>query len=215
MWKDWRAPCQSGLGIQWLDMLGVTLDAHPKGKQHCRTETGEQILRRSDVDDSSNSKTQCPCWSQWRWPHRPHRQNRQPTCLASSSQKFSQFIRPSSSLSYTSKTDCVLKIFIGHHSKQWTGKNWMQCRFFWSSWCLWQSFFRQVMHMHSQVWAQLLEIKLGWIIWFDLRNQWAIQRMNQVANLFANQPNDWDRMHCFLLTFHQKVGYATIKYQSE
>jgi hypothetical protein len=38
--------------------------------------------------------------------------------------------------------------------------------------------------------------------------------MNQVANRFANQPNDWDRMHCFLSTFHQKVGYATIKIQS-
>ena len=44
------------------------------------------------------------------------------------------------------------------------------------------------MHKHSQVWAQLLEIKLGWIIWFDLKNQWAIQRMNQVASRFANQP---------------------------
>jgi len=30
-----------------------------------------------------------------------------------------------------------------------------------------------------------------------------------------NQPNNWDRMHCFLSTFHQKVGYATIKIQSE
>ena len=38
---------------------------------------------------------------------------------------------------------------------------------------------------------------------------------NQAANQFANQPNDWDMMHCFLLTFHQKVGYATIKNQSE
>ena len=28
--------------------------------------------------------------------------------------------------------------------------------------------------------------------------------MNQVANRFANQPNDWERMHCFLATFHQK-----------
>ncbi len=86
----------------------------------------------------------------------------------------------------------------------------MQCQFLWSSWCLWQSFFQQVMHMHSQVWAQLLEIKLGWIIWFDLRNRRAIQRMNQVASRFANQPmikwlmikqqfQDWNGMLSFLI----------------
>jgi len=48
-------------------------------------------------------------------------------------------------------------------------------------------FLSAVMHMHSQVWAQLLEIKFGSIIWFDFSNQWAIQRMNQVANRHANQ----------------------------
>ena len=49
-----------------------------------------------------------------------------------------------------------------------------------------------------------MEIKFRWIIWLDYINQWVIQRMNQVVNWFANQPNDWDRMHCFLATFHKK-----------
>ena len=107
-------------------------------------------------------------------------------------------------------------------------KDWMQCRLFWSSWCLWQSFFREVMHMHSQVWAQLLEIKLGRTIWFDLRNQWAIQRMNQVASRFANQPmikwlmikqqfQDWNGMLSFLISFRQNkesIAYRKSRMQS-
>ena len=64
-------------------------------------------------------------------------------------------------------------------------------------------FFQQVIQMHSHVSARL-EIKFGSIIWLGFNNQWAIQWMNQVANRFTNQPNDWDRMHCFLATFHQK-----------
>ena len=104
----------------------------------------------------------------------------------------------------------------------------MQCRLFQSSWFCWQCFFRQVMHMHSQVWVQLLEIKLGWIIWFDLRNQWAIQRMNQVASRFANQPmikwlmikqqfQDWNGMLSFLISFRQNeesIVYRKSRMQS-
>ena len=60
------------------------------------------------------------------------------------------------------------------------------------------------MLMHSQVWAQLLEIKFRSIIWFDFSNQWEIQRMKQVANRFANQPNVWNWMQSFQPNFHQR-----------
>ncbi len=64
--------------------------------------------------------------------------------LVSSSQTFSQFIRPMSLLSYTSKlnTDCIWK------KKYWSienKKNRMQWQLFPSSWCYWHSFFWQVM----------------------------------------------------------------------
>ncbi len=62
--------------------------------------------------------------------------------------------------------------------KQWSAKEWMQWQLFPSSWCYWQSSFRQVWEMHF--W-----IMLGWIIWFDLWNQWA----NQWTNQLSNQPN--------------------------
>ncbi len=47
-----------------------------------------------------------------------------------------------------------------------------------SSWCYWRSSFRQVWEMHF--W-----IMLGWIIWFNLWNQWE----NQLTNQLSNQPN--------------------------
>ena len=78
----------------------------------------------------------------------------------------------------------------------------MQCQLFQSSWCYWHSFFWQAMQMHSQVSARMLEIKFRSIIWLNYSNQWAIQRMNQVANRFANQPNEWIWMLCFQTTFH-------------
>ena len=81
----------------------------------------------------------------------------------------------------------------------------MQCQLFQSSWCYWHSFFRQAMQMHSQVSAGLLEIKLGSIIWLDYSNQSAIQRMNQVANRFASQSNEWVWMLCFQTTFHKST----------
>ncbi len=45
----------------------------------------------------------------------------------------------------------------------------LQWQFFQSSWYFWQSFFWQVMQMHFQVWARLLDIKFNWIIWFGLK----------------------------------------------
>jgi len=96
------------------------------------------------------------------------------------------------------------KIFVGHHSKWWKEKDWMQCRLFWSSCCYWQAFIQEVMHMHSQVWAQLLEIKFVSIIWFDFSNQWAIQRMNQVVNQFANQSTIERRVSQSYLTLRSK-----------
>jgi hypothetical protein len=62
------------------------------------------------------------------------------------------------------------------------GKDWMQWRFLQSSWCWVQSFFWQVMQMHLQAWALLLEIKFRKIIGFNLWNQWANQQTNQMVN---------------------------------
>ncbi len=45
--------------------------------------------------------------------------------------------------------------------------------------------------MHSHVWALLPEIKFRKSIGLYLKNQWTIQRMNQVENQLANQPNEW------------------------
>ena len=102
--------------------------------------------------------------------------------------------------------------------QQWEGKDWMQCRLFQSSYCYWQSFSRQLIQMHSQTLALLLEILFKWIIWFDLMNQWAIQRINQVSNWGANQPmieqqiKDWNVMLSFLISFGQNEESIVRKY---
>ncbi len=57
-----------------------------------------------------------------------------------------------------------------------------ECNYGSGSWCYWHSFFQQVMQMHSQVWALLLDIKFGKIIWFNSKNQWANWLTNQVTN---------------------------------
>ncbi len=50
------------------------------------------------------------------------------------------------------------------------------------------------MQMHLLAWAVLLEIKFGWIVWFNLRNQWANQWMNQICEQTNDQMNDPN--HC-------------------
>ena len=80
----------------------------------------------------------------------------------------------------------MFKFFI---EQQWKGKDWMQLRLLQSFWCRLQSFFWQVMQMHSQAWAQSLGIKFEWIFWLNLRNQWT----NQLTKQLTDQP-----MNCWL-----------------
>ncbi len=87
--------------------------------------------------------------------------------------------------------------------QQWKAKDWMQWQLLQSFWCWLQSSFWQVMQMHSQAWALLLEIKFRKSIGFNLKNKWTIQWMNQVANQFANRPNERIWMQSFQVINHQ------------
>ena len=107
-----------------------------------------------------------------------------------------------------------LKILFG---KQWSAKEWLQWQLFPSFWCYWRSSFRQVWEMHF--W-----IMLSWIIWFDLWNQWANQRTNQLSNqpmikwlMIKQQFQDWNGMLSFLISFHQNeesIVYRKSRMQS-
>ena len=117
-------------------------------------------------------------------------------CLARS-QTFSQFIRPSSLLSYTSKSNSW-KAMIGK------GLNAMPALL---KFLVLLALFLSVHHANAFIsLTSVAQIKCRSIIWLVYSNQLVIQGMNQVANQFTNQPNKWIWMMCFLLNSDSLKG---------
>ncbi len=68
-----------------------------------------------------------------------------------------------------------------------------------------------------------MNLLFRWIIWFNLRNQWANWWMNQITHQLGNQPtikwmikhqmkwfSNWNRIYCFLTTLYKNEWLSVI-----